>query len=151
MAIKIVKGCLLSALKNGEVRVIAHCANMQNTFGSGIAKSIREQFPPAYDSDCLWHHSDRKAAYSLAVIDTNKFIFNLYGQVNYGREKRQVHYGLLANAMARMARVCNEGERIGFPFNMGCFRAGGDWEVVYELIEVFFKHCDVTIYQYDRG
>ena len=34
------------------IQVIGHQANTQNTFGSGIARTIREKFPEAYEADC---------------------------------------------------------------------------------------------------
>ena len=35
-----------------DVEVIGHQANCQNTFGSGIARTIREMYPDAYKADC---------------------------------------------------------------------------------------------------
>lgn len=153
MAIAIVPGDLLVALRNGEVNVIGHCANMQNTFGSGIAKSIREQFPAAYEADTYWFNTPKlyRRSYSSAVVmDDLATIYNLYGQVNYGREKRQVHYGLLAKALVQMGSLCVDKDVVGFPYLMGCDRAGGDWEVVQELIEAAFSHCEVRIYKLEN-
>jgi O-acetyl-ADP-ribose deacetylase (regulator of RNase III) len=149
MTIEIIEGDLLEAFRNGQVFAIGHCANMQNTFGGGIAKSIREQFPEAYEADTKWFNTppDQRLSLSVAVTLEDSFIFNLYGQVNYGREKRQLHYGLFAQALSDMRKMLVAGDTVGFPYLMGCDRAGGNWEVVMELIETFLSDCIVKIYK----
>lgn len=89
MPIQIIAGDLLDALQRGEVNVIGHCANMQNTFGSGIAKSIRERFPEAYEADTKWFNSPVERRKSYSICGSGKLsgiIYNLYGQVNYRRK-----------------------------------------------------------------
>jgi hypothetical protein len=41
---------------------------------------------------------------------------------------------------------------IAFPYKMGCHRGGGDWDIVYKMIEDAFKDsdCDVLICEYDE-
>lgn len=84
MTIKIITGCLLDAFDKGEVDVIGHCCNMQNTFGSGIAEDIRERYPKAYEADTVWHKANIKhVPLSVATLpfDTDRElsprIFNL--------------------------------------------------------------------------
>ena len=36
---------------------------------------------------------------------------------------------------------------IGFPFKMGSDRAKGDWDIVLEMIEFYFKDHNVKIYK----
>lgn len=153
MAITIVPGDLLVALRNGEVNVIGHCANMQNRFKSGIAKDIREQFPGAYRADTEWFrtHDVHRRPYSIGSTGLEDgTIFNLYGQVSDERTPRDLHYGLLAKALNQMASLCIASDIVGFPYLIGCNLAGGDWEVVQELIEGAFSHCEVRIYKLDK-
>ena len=155
MTIKIMVGNLLDAFDEGEVGVIGHCCNMQNTFGSGIAKSIRERYPKAYEADTTWYKADIKhVPLSVATLHKkslfathNPRIFNLYGQESYGVGKRQVHYGRLTMALIAMESWLEKGQTIGFPYNMACDRAGGDFTVVTELIESIFKYYDVRFYK----
>lgn len=153
MAIELVKGCLLDAFDKGDVSIIGHCCNMQHVMGAGIAKQIKQRYPQAFIADGHWHkqHKDTRAFFSTALApiagDTKQgIIFNLYGQVRYGRETRHLHYGLIARALNAMAYHCSN-ETVGFNYNMGCGNAGGDWTVVYELIEASFKSINVKIYQ----
>ena len=88
-------------LTNTTVEVIGHQANCQNTFGSGIARSIREMFPAAYyaDTDSHREHKNSLGNYSAAYINSGdrkgtniSIIYNLYGQNLFGKEKRQTNW-----------------------------------------------------------
>lgn len=155
MTIKIVVGNLLDAFDKGEVDVIGHCCNMQNTFGSGIAKSIRERYPKAYEADTVWYKANIKhVPLSVATLPKeslftahNRRIFNLYGQEFYGVGKRQVHYGRLTMALLAMESWLEKGKTVGFPYKMACDRAGGDFTIVTEIIESIFHRYDVRFYK----
>lgn len=151
------EGNLLTAT---DVEVIAHQANCQNTFGAGIAKSIREMYPKAYYADTM-AYKDGKAVlgnFSFCHLDGRiKKIFNLYGQNLYGKSKRQTNYDALYNAMESMKNYLEEYDSdlpvpsIGFPYLMGCGLGGGDWRIVERLIEVAFHNYDgdVIIYKFN--
>lgn len=152
MAIEIIKGNLLDAFDKGEVNVIAHCCNMQNTMGTGIAKQIKQRYPQAFIADTEWYSWNKNKPVELFISRATVFdkrIFNLYGQVNYGRTSRHLHYGMLAMALQQMKQALTDYPNlsIGFPMGMGCGNAGGNWQVVYELIEAIFHGMNVKIYQ----
>lgn len=149
-------GNLLTAT---DVEVIAHQVNCQNTFGAGIAKSIREMYPKAYHADTM-AYKDGKAIlgnFSFCHIDGPvRKVFNLYGQNLYGTKQRQTNYDALYNALEGMKNHLVENEEdlpapnIGLPYLMGCGLGGGDWRIVERLIEVAFHNYsgDVIIYKY---
>lgn len=79
--------------------VAAHCANCRNTFGSGLAKQIKDRFLAAYEADTeafrAVAHLDSDISrttllgdFSVGVLDEKRRIVNLYGQADYGRDKR---------------------------------------------------------------
>jgi hypothetical protein len=149
------------------IQVIGHQANTQNIFGSGIARTIREKFPEAYEADVVAAKtgSNVLGAYSKAEIELingvkNRRgtdlcrIYNLYGQ-NLGtdyskRLDRNTDYEALYSALEGMAFDLKETEEqrmmfdfcrepvVAFPFRMGSDRAKGDWRIVERLIEVAF-------------
>jgi O-acetyl-ADP-ribose deacetylase (regulator of RNase III) len=147
MAVTIVEGDLLDAFDRGEVTDIGHCVNCQGCFGSGIARSIKERYPECFEvyiDDVGYKLGDSQCV----EIAENKFIFNLFGQEFYGRCKRQLNYGAMAAALNEMSDNTSVDDKVGFPYKMGCDRAGGDWEVVLEMIEYYFRsHKDVKIYK----
>jgi hypothetical protein len=40
-----------------------------------------------------------------------------------------------------------DNDSIALPYNLGCGLDGGDWIVVYKIIEEVFNDYDVTIYE----
>lgn len=148
-----------------DIEIIGHQANCQNTFGSGIARTIRELFTEAYEADCTATEDkvNKLGAYSFAKIEPNtynpslKYIFNLYGQNLYGRGVRQTDYEGLYSALEGMHNTIKTSQQfanfrdatVGFPYQMGSFRGGGSWDVVSRLIEVAFDGYlgDVIIYR----
>jgi O-acetyl-ADP-ribose deacetylase (regulator of RNase III) len=149
------QGDLVAAYAAGEVEAIAHQANCQNTMNSGVAKAIREVYPEAYEADCQTIKGDTSKLGSLTFVITpvashaHGFIFNLYGQFYYGREKGVQYTDLeaLDNAFGQM-RVCLDAvgvTSLGLP-RIGCGTGGADWADVEEIIERHTDGIDVTIY-----
>ncbi len=152
-------------LLNKNVQAIGHQANCQNTFGAGIARSIREMYPAAYGADtrCAEAKLNTLGSVSMACISdesrvahgTNiELIFNLYGQNLYGNGVRQTNYDALYNALDSMAAELSDRDDsplvVGFPYLMGCGLGGGDWNIVSRLIEVAFDgyKSDVVIVKF---
>lgn len=63
-------GCVASALKLGEVSVIAHQTNCFNTMNSGVAKAIRQLYPEAYFADCKTVKGDYKKLGGFSMAST---------------------------------------------------------------------------------
>lgn len=161
-----------------DVMVIGHQANCQNTFGSGIARSIREMYPEAYavDTDAAKQGANKLGNFSYADIPPKNItanshgglisrIYNLYGQNLYGKGVRQTNYDALYSALEGMAKHLeptaqdkmmfdyDRRPKVGFPYQMGSFRGGGSWDIVSRLIEVAFADYpnDVIIYRLDAN
>jgi len=148
-----------------DVDVIGHQTNCQNTFGSGIARTIREMYPVAYEADCSAARANVNTLgrFSVGYIPANNDIssisriYNLYGQNLYGKGTRQTNYDALYSALEGMADDLIENDMdlplpsVGFPFQMGSFRGGGNWDIVSRLIEVAFDDYanDVIVYRLD--
>ena len=135
--------------------IIGHQANCQNTFGSGIAKTIREKFPDAWEADCKAAKEGvnklgniSMAPITIRPIDCDiQFIFNLYGQ-NLGTDynklyDRKTDYEALFTALQKMNNLCSRDAghlTVAFPWKMGADRGGGHWDIVERLIEVAFDN-----------
>jgi O-acetyl-ADP-ribose deacetylase (regulator of RNase III) len=155
--LKTVQEDIFNTAKTGA-QVIIHQANCQCTMGSGIAKDIKARFPEAYVADCLTAEGDssklgRASTSAIATASQPKypnlrFIVNLYGQDKYGLDVRHTNYEALA---VGFERIRDWAKKNGFtvlsvPHRLGCNRAGGDWRVVYAILEsVFAEDTDVTM------
>lgn len=154
MTIEIISGDLIEAFEKREVQHIAHCVNCQGVMGSGIAKTIKQNYPEIFDKyKLLCDKSDRglllgkaQGLYRSWPSDRRK-IFNLFGQYNYGLDKRHGNYGAISIALLNMRNQVQEGDSVGFPYKMCSDRAGCDWEVIQEMIEFIFNDCEVKVYK----
>ena len=152
MTVKIVVGDLLEAFDKGEVDVMGHVVNCQGVMGSGIAKSIRERYPKVYQYYVELHYDFTDKGELLGgaqpiYLDGEKSVWNLFAQFRYGSGTRDLNYGAIGNCLKEMANDLDVDSKIGFPFKMGSDRAKGDWNIVLEMIEFYFKDHDVTIYR----
>ena len=124
-------------------RVLIHCCNSQKKMGSGIAKQIRERAPTAYYnylSDCRMGN----------ITFSNKGdVCNLVAQEFYGNDgKKYVNYGALAECLGRLRDVLDvdiEKSEVVVPMNMASALAGGDWEIVLELVEWYLQDYQITV------
>lgn len=165
--LKYKQGDLITAAKNGEVGIVAHCCNCFNAMNSGIARALAQAFPEVYEADQATVKGDINKTgtftktYNVGGLPGNitPTVYNLYGQYNYGRSGLYLRYPSLGCALASMAtevRSCNKileyqgepPEKVGMP-KIGCGLAGGDWEIVSRMIEQIFEDIDVTIYTLD--
>lgn len=131
---KTIKGDLIKLGKDGVFDVIVHGCNCFCTMGGGIAKSIRDNFPAAYEVDQQTQRGDRNklGTISFAEID-NLIVVNAYTQYRYGRDKRHVDYDAVRDAFRRIKKQF-AGKRIGYP-RIGAGLAGGDWKVISKIID----------------
>lgn len=126
------------------ITVLAHCCNAQGVMGSGIALSIKQQFPDAFAAY-------KASGHELGTISYTNEIANLVGQFNYGYDgQRYMNYGALSNCfillnehlLERQEKLdTDEKPTIILPYLMACDRAGGDWATVIELFEWHCKDC----------
>lgn len=145
--IQYVQGDLLAS----DCGVLVHCCNCFCTFGSGIAKQIREQYPQAWLLDESTQRGDRRKLGTIRVVrDRDKIIVNLYGQYEYGRDKVHVDYTALARGLCELKTwALQQGEwpKIGMP-RIGCGLAGGDWQLVSRILDVVFGEHVVHVYDF---
>lgn len=160
MSIKIVKGDAVKALKEGEINYLLHCVNCQGVMGSGIALQIRHAFPEVYEDyiEFIKHKNNLQEKIlgecRVSRIQKDINVVNLFGQENFGTQVRQLNYGAISQSLWLFKNhydFCNEFKdnrlSIGLPYKMGCDRAGGDWEIVYEMVEFYLQDYDVMIYK----
>lgn len=157
---KEVDGNLITLAKEGKFNVIVHGCNCFCTMGAGIAKSIKEEFPAAYEEDLKTIKGDfRKLGNYSMVLDTRYSypylaIVNAYTQYNYGTDKIQLDYEALTLCLRKIDHQLGGGiqpssrgwrqETIGLP-KIGAGLAGGDWNRIKEIIQKELKHWDITV------
>lgn len=149
MDAKIVQGNAVDALLSHEITVLLHVANCKGVMGSGIAKEIKDRVPAAF---AAYKHHEQYKGLKLGSISSANGVYNLHAQDNYGRGERHLNYGALYEALVTAqskfpAHWDSAPVVVGVPFKMGSDRAGGDWEVVKELVEWAMYPYPVTYYK----
>ena len=147
-----INGDLLEYFDKSKSIAIGHVCNCQGVMGSGIAHAIKMKYPQAYEN-----YVGYKSLYGLVLgtISTawsycgQKVIVNLHAQQNYGTEKgkQYLDYSALAKCLnlTQKLLMANKITLIGFPYKMGSDRAGGDWDIVMDIISKEITMIDVVI------
>lgn len=135
--------------------VICHQVNCQGVMGSGIAKQVRDKYPKVYKAYKKVCTSDERLLGRTQIIPINESqsIANLFAQDNFGYDKQcYTDYSALINCLKQIYAFCPN-KTIAIPYLMSCARGGGDWNIVYEIIEEIFgdSDCDVLICEYNGG
>lgn len=135
--------------------VLLHVSNCKNTFGAGLALQIKNEYPAAYEADCLAAKEGRNTLgnFSVATVAGGKKIINLYGQADFGTEKRQLDYEALYVGLEQIKILAEKAlkeegrnNKIGIPYKIGCGLAGASWTVVEAMIKDLFENSPVEIY-----
>ena len=139
--------------------IICHQVNCQGVMGSGVAKQVRERYPWVYAHykrlcNTYKNHKERMLGFAQSTfIDENTEIVNLYAQLSYGYDGAcYTDYYALKQGLKHLS-VTNHKKTIAIPYLMGCHRGGGDWNIVYKIIEEVFadSDCEVLICEYNGG
>jgi len=141
---KEIKGNLITLANEGNFQIIAHGCNCFNTFGSGIAKEIKERLPEAYKVDHRTKKGDINKLGNMTKYSYDNFtILNCYTQYSYSNYEPQLDYEALTLCLRKINNTYKS-MSIGLPL-IGCGKAGGNWVVVLDIIEKELKDMDVTI------
>lgn len=149
--LEIVQGNLLEAEEN----LICHQVNCRGVMGTGLALALKTKYPKIYieyRNLCTFNSIDKLIGSAQIVeVDSNKYIVNLFGQVNYGRGIVHTNYNALQRALNSTFQFAHEfNYSIAIPYNLGCGLAGGDWTEVLSIIQrecINFPDISVKLYK----
>lgn len=166
---KIIKGNLITKALNGEFDVIVHGCNCFCSQKSGLAPQMVKVFntdkfgreDPIFKGDInkLGHidYQYFKIEKGLAILEkypeySNLAVINAYTQY-YNRSNNPIpnstclEYDALSLCMMKINHIF-KGKHIGLP-KIGAGLAGGDWNIIEQIIKKQLKDCNVTIVEYD--
>ncbi len=150
---KTVKGDLIKLALDGQFDVIVHGCNCFCTMGAGIAKTIKEQFPEAFEADLATKEGDRSKLGSFSHGDVVRdghvvTIVNAYTQFHYSGPGVIADYGAIRTVFEKI-KLQFSGKRIGYPL-IGAGLAGGDWRVISGIIDETLAGEDHTLVKFER-
>lgn len=152
---------------NSKADAILHQVNCQGVMGGGVAKQVKERYPTVFKWYKQWcdenkehaKHSDKnpllgriqilyKEDYPINDVRDEQVIVNLYAQDKYGWSGCYTDY----EALRQCFKLVNQefkGKDVAIPYMMSCYRGGGDWNIVSQMIEEELNDCNVTLYKFD--
>lgn len=134
-----------------DIWTIVHGCNAQGVMRSGVAKTVYEQYHPAYVEYREQYLKENKLQLgsTISVEANGKLIVNAITQEFYGRDgKRYVSYDAVAEAMHNINRSWrnNSAEtHIAMP-QIGAGLGGGDWDVIAAIIESELQDIHPVVY-----
>ena len=169
-----IEGDLIKLAQTGNFDVIAHGCTCLSTQKAGLAP----QMVKAFGTDKFKMEVEGKGIYKLGCIDYETFqqekeefggkwvrypdeenfltgkqltVCNAYTQYSYGRNhldgvSKPLDYEALTLCMRKM-NYTFKGQTIGLPA-IGCGLAGGDFNIVREIIKKELKDCNIIIVIY---
>jgi len=147
----ILKGDLIQLALDGKFDVIIHGCNCFCSMGAGIAKSIRDKFPEAYQADLKTNMGDKKklGTYTMARIQRKGrsiIVINGYTQYDFSGPGILVDYTAVKKLFTRIKNDFPL-QRIGYP-KIGAGLAKGNWEVISGIINKELKGEDHALVEY---
>lgn len=135
----------------GRFDVIGHGCNCMCTMGAGIAKSIRREFPAAYQADLKTTRGDRTKLgtcthVTIPLEQHTLIVVNAYTQFDWRGKGDLLDYEALRRAMSWMVASFS-GKRFGLP-RIGAGLAGGDWPRIEAILTDVFQSEDLTVVEY---
>ena len=146
---KHVKGDLIKLAKDGTFDVISHGCNCFCKMGSGIAKSIRLDFPEAWYADKDTKAGDRKKLGTITWAQCGSVaVVNAYTQFTYWEKGDLVEYDALRSCFEKIKEQFS-GYKIGIP-KIGAGLARGNWDKIVAIIDEVMVGEDITYVEYDQ-
>jgi O-acetyl-ADP-ribose deacetylase (regulator of RNase III) len=133
---KIIYGDIFDYIKNDYVLI--HGCNCFCNMGAGIARTIKENYFEAYNTDCKTIKGDKSKLGTYSSVDIkheniNFTIVNAYTQYHYGGRVRNADYNAI-KAVFNKISVDFKNKTIIYPM-IGAGLAGGDWEIISKIID----------------
>lgn len=129
-----------------DVDIIAHQTNCVGVMGAGVAAQIKQKLltPQQYQmyvDVCRCMKSDLLS--HCQTLHTNipgLWVVNLFGENIPTADQIDTNYAALENAIVEMIAFAYKLKltRIAVPGFLGCGLAGGDWRVVYAILDKYF-------------
>jgi O-acetyl-ADP-ribose deacetylase (regulator of RNase III) len=147
--IKIIDGDLFES----NADIIGHSCNCQGKMNSGVAKQVREKYPEVYETYFRSYKNFDLGDVQYVETKDGKTIANMFGQNNYGYDGKQyTSYEALDGCLKGLHAYCKHyNKTVALPYGVGCVRGGGDFNIVYAMIEKIFDDMDVELWRLDKG
>ena len=158
-------------LLKSDCNVICHQVNTLGVMGAGIALQIKNEYPGCFQKykeicDYFKDEQDKLIGRVLLWEDnilgipsvSVKLIANFFSQIGLGRNVQTDYKAFracckeLKGDLKYYFPITGDTFKIGFPYKIGCGLAGGDWNIIKQIIEEEFADdiWNVEIWRYEK-
>lgn len=151
MSVRIISGNLLTTSDT----LIVHQTNCQSTGSKGLAKHIHTKFP--YANAYKLNRTNMMGTCQIFGDGINtRYVVALYGQNSVGKpssyelaKTREIWFQQALDSLGIYITQAQITPTIGFPYQIGCGLAGGNWSNYLRMIQQFamYHKVHVTIYR----
>jgi hypothetical protein len=115
--------------------IICHQVNCKRVANAGLAKQIRNKYPEWY-KDFMQVYAPYLGGVRLFPVRAGLWIASLYAQTQYGHVGRFTNYVAMRTCLTKLANnIPDPNLNVYIPYGIGCGLGGGDWHIVYRIIE----------------
>lgn len=130
---------------------VVHGCNSLGVMGSGIAKTVRNNFPAAYYEYVCKHDESGLALGEIipVMVLPGRYIINAITQQYCGNDgRRYVCYDAIRECFKRVAVFAKENniESINYPL-IGAALGGGDWNIISAIIDEELGDLNHTLWK----
>lgn len=149
--IKIREGDLFSAPSG----IICHQVNCRGVMGRGVAKTFKEKYLLTflkYAEVCHQYDSDELLGNIIfrAELDL-KWTCCMFAQDDWKRHGCNTSYAAFRKCCAALKRQLKilglENITINMPYRIGAGLGGGDWQIIYSILEEEFDDYNVVLWK----
>jgi O-acetyl-ADP-ribose deacetylase (regulator of RNase III) len=135
-------------------RIIAHLVNDKTpNWGGAFARALKKRFDKAQIDFEEWAAEDRRnlALGNIRLVETKDelAVATMVAQRGYGEsEKPRIRYGALKTCLDKLAEFAKRHNASVHMPKIGSGQAGGNWDIISELIEDALCDRGVEVYIY---
>jgi len=131
--------------------IIAHQTNCVGVMGAGVARQIKDKLLSyeefgKYRKNCVENGNKLLGTVQFLSATNGKLIANLFGEDIPTGCGLDTDYVALKQALLKLKEVAETNHMsVALPGYIGCGLAGGDWEIVFEIIYQIFSESDIMV------
>lgn len=150
-------------LLNTTIKFIGHQVNCQGVMGARVAYQLANKYPQMYIGYKSYVESKKNQSDSLLGkmytfnTEDGHTILNIFGQDNIGYQGCHTVYNAYYSAFLELySKYIKPFQKdnnfmklpIAIPYGIGCGLAGGDWEIMRDVLENIERNMDIFFVAY---
>ena len=144
----------IGSLFSSGADLLVQQVNCQGVMGAGLAKQIAFHYSEVYreyKAFCQKYATSAEMLGKVLIVETygGTHVANIFAQDKYGRNDCFTDYAALRKGFAKVAEFAKTTNMsVAIPYGIGCGLAGGNWEIVNNIIaEAFAGYPKVSLWR----